>query len=98
MVATVPANALCIGCNYPLRGLTEPRCPECGRPFDLVDRETFNSGRPLTAFDRLVLRPIGVPTFAIVIILCGMMLWVALDPSIYYMMIHWFLLLLQWEI
>jgi hypothetical protein len=43
MVATVPANALCIGCNYPLRGLTEPRCPECGRPFDLVDRETFNS-------------------------------------------------------
>jgi hypothetical protein len=45
-----------------------------------------------------VLRPIGVPTFAIVIILCGMMLWVALDPSIYYMMIHWFLLLLLWEI
>lgn len=23
----------CIGCGYSLIGLTEPRCPECGRPF-----------------------------------------------------------------
>jgi len=25
------ASAACIGCGYPLIGLTEPRCPECGR-------------------------------------------------------------------
>lgn len=24
----------CIGCGYLLYGLPEPRCPECGRPFD----------------------------------------------------------------
>jgi hypothetical protein len=25
---------LCPTCGYPLHGLTEPRCPECGTPFD----------------------------------------------------------------
>lgn len=24
----------CVGCGYPLTGLPEPRCPECGRPAD----------------------------------------------------------------
>ncbi len=26
--------AICGPCGYDLRGLTEPRCPECGAPFD----------------------------------------------------------------
>lgn len=26
----------CTSCGYPIRGLTEPRCPECGRPFDVA--------------------------------------------------------------
>ena len=25
---------VCIACGYDLRGQREPRCPECGRPFD----------------------------------------------------------------
>jgi hypothetical protein len=25
----------CLRCGYNLNGLTEPRCPECGRPFEL---------------------------------------------------------------
>lgn len=25
---------VCAQCGYDLRGQTEPRCPECGRPFD----------------------------------------------------------------
>lgn len=25
----------CLKCNYSLRGLTEPRCPECGRAYTL---------------------------------------------------------------
>lgn len=25
---------ICIHCGYDLRGQVEPRCPECGRPFD----------------------------------------------------------------
>jgi len=24
----------CSNCGYPLKGLTEPRCPECGTPFN----------------------------------------------------------------
>ncbi len=24
----------CMGCGYSLKGTTEPRCPECGRPTD----------------------------------------------------------------
>ena len=25
---------ICIACGYDLRGQRQPRCPECGRPFD----------------------------------------------------------------
>jgi hypothetical protein len=25
---------ICLACGYDLRGPTEPRCPECGQPFD----------------------------------------------------------------
>jgi hypothetical protein len=27
-------HRICIQCGYDLRGLPEPRCPECGTPFD----------------------------------------------------------------
>ena len=27
----------CVACEYDLRGLTEPRCPECATPFDETD-------------------------------------------------------------
>ncbi len=26
---------ICLKCGYDLRGQTEPRCPECGTPFDV---------------------------------------------------------------
>jgi hypothetical protein len=29
----------CVRCGYALRGLTEPRCPECGTPFNPADLE-----------------------------------------------------------
>jgi hypothetical protein len=32
----------CKRCSYPLDGLSEPRCPECGREFDPRDGETFS--------------------------------------------------------
>lgn len=28
---------LCLGCGYPLFGLTQPICPECGKAFNLDD-------------------------------------------------------------
>src|SRR5271163_1766704 len=39
-------EGLCLGCKYPLRGLTSHRCPECGRPFDPAAPATYYSGRP----------------------------------------------------
>lgn len=37
-------EATCLGCGYRLRGLPEPRCPECGRPFDPDDPRTMHVG------------------------------------------------------
>ncbi len=31
----------CLECGYPLDGLRDPRCPECGRDFDPLDASTF---------------------------------------------------------
>lgn len=30
--------AHCTGCGYNLLGLAEPRCPECGLPFDPAEQ------------------------------------------------------------
>lgn len=38
---TIPSEAQCLTCGYLLRGLPEPKCPECGRPFDPLDATTF---------------------------------------------------------
>lgn len=56
-VLTEKLGFLCLNCNYPLRGLVEPRCPECGRPFDPTDATTMNIGRPLSSWCRARLRP-----------------------------------------
>ncbi len=37
----MPWNAVCSGCEYPLRGLGHPECPECGLPFDPGDIHSF---------------------------------------------------------
>ena len=31
----------CLSCDYDLRGLFERRCPECARPFDPDDEQTY---------------------------------------------------------
>jgi hypothetical protein len=36
----------CLGCNYVLIGLPEPRCPECGREFDPEDAESYTFKPP----------------------------------------------------
>lgn len=41
----------CLDCGYPLRGLNEMRCPECGRPFDPADPESFEG--PMRAVRRM---------------------------------------------
>ncbi len=37
----LPEDACCLKCGYLLRGLSAPRCPECGREFDPADRSTY---------------------------------------------------------
>lgn len=52
-------TALCRECNYPLRGLSENRCPECGHPFDPSDPWTMNTGRPMPKFAWRLVLPVG---------------------------------------
>ncbi len=40
---------ICIHCAYDLRGQIEPRCPECGRPFDFAD---FHNAKPPSTRDQ----------------------------------------------
>lgn len=48
---TSPETMRCLNCGYDLRGLSENRCPECGRPFEPNDPRTYAPlGLPGEAF------------------------------------------------
>ena len=36
----------CLKCKYGLAGLSSHRCPECGMPFDPLDRSTYRTSDP----------------------------------------------------
>ena len=42
----------CPQCEYNLTGLTLPRCPECGAPFDWEEVRRAAAARPTIAFER----------------------------------------------
>ena len=90
--------ALCLDCNYPLHGLPDSRCPEGGRPFDLANSQSFNSSRPLNWLDRALLSPPGPITVTVVSLPCAILLWISLNPSIYYMGGYIILTILLWII
>jgi len=54
------AGLHCPGCEYPLRGLTEPRCPECGTPFDADQLRRRRSSLPLHVRPWHDLRELGL--------------------------------------
>jgi hypothetical protein len=54
-----PPIPSCLKCGYPLPGLKEAKCPECGTPFDA--RRSFTWGHN-TIVDRLVYRLEQSPT------------------------------------
>lgn len=41
MTTELPRTATCLHCSYPLRGLPENVCPECGHAFDPTDPTTY---------------------------------------------------------
>lgn len=47
------ADGYCRRCGYALQGLPEPRCPECGQPFDPTDGRTFARRKPSIARRRI---------------------------------------------
>jgi hypothetical protein len=38
-------SVLCIRCGYNLHGLPEPRCPECGTPFEMTNKSEAVSSK-----------------------------------------------------
>jgi hypothetical protein len=70
--------ALCLSCNYPLRGLTSPRCPECGHAFDLDDPWTMNVGRPMGRIVRWILTPTGRWTHRLALLASVLSVWTLL--------------------
>src|SRR3954451_7208332 len=72
---------LCLSCNYPLRGLTDRRCPECGRPFDPADRRTMNLGRPVGPVGRWMLRPVGPWVVALGLAATGCVAYATRPPA-----------------
>ena len=68
-------GALCLGCNYPLRGLRDNRCPECGRRFDPDDPWTMNIGRPMPPLVRRLISPPARPAWIVFFLAIGAILW-----------------------
>lgn len=77
-------EAFCLGCDYPLRGLTEYRCPECDREFDLNQSWTFATRRPMTRLAKWLLKPPGWIFLSTTAVAAGLMLWAHTPPDAYF--------------
>lgn len=66
-----PDSPGCGRCGYPIIGLSEPRCPECGSPFVIVGISAREWPRPVYPFGRLIL--CLVPLSTIWLALFGLM-------------------------
>jgi hypothetical protein len=79
------SDAFCLGCAYSLRELTSPRCPECGRGFDPDDARTMSLGKPLSRWQRWLLRPLGWRTISLALLgtagLVYLSRWPGLSPE-----------------
>ena len=73
-------NRYCLTCGYLLRGLPDPRCPECGRPFDPTDASTYGSRGYAPALAAHLRRPPGWPLLT-VSALCIVLVVTASDPT-----------------
>ncbi len=76
-----PDHPLCISCNYPLLGIESRRCPECGREFDLNDPKSVNFGRPLGAWGRTLVKPVGWPMMLVATAALALLAWLTRWPG-----------------
>jgi hypothetical protein len=72
---SVPRDALCLKCNYALRGLISTRCPECGAEFDPSNPWTMNLGRPMPRWARRAISNVGTPTRRLTHLALTMIVW-----------------------
>jgi hypothetical protein len=72
----------CLTCDYPLHGLAEPRCPECGRSFDPRRPETMNFARHAGPVARWLMSPIGWPTYAAFIAVALLAQWLTREQDL----------------
>jgi hypothetical protein len=79
-------SRFCLGCEYPLDGLPEHRCPECGCQFDPADPRTFRDGprpsllkRTLTGLDKSLLAP-ATPFVLFAVSLLEPLVWLIAYP------------------
>jgi hypothetical protein len=78
-----PQVGICRDCNYPLRELPDPRCPECGRAFDPKDPATMNMGRPMGAVCRWIMGRAAWPSTAVMLFIACWLFWMGTDPALY---------------
>ncbi|HSV13785.1 MAG TPA: hypothetical protein VLI90_05970 [Tepidisphaeraceae bacterium] len=96
-----PTTGLCLDCNYSLRDLPTPRCPECGREFDPADKTTFNPGRPVPTYAAWAVGPISLPVYFVAIAGCATTIWRARLPGMSFSwtspaMVGWAALAILW--
>lgn len=65
-------SRFCQRCAYPLDGLGENRCPECGRPFDPEDSETFDGPRARIGHRHLIAALVGLGVLCVSFVIAGL--------------------------
>jgi hypothetical protein len=75
MTTITDHSGRCLHCNYVLRDLPTPRCPECGHDFDPADVRTINLGREITPAARWALGPAGITMSLGMFAIAGMAVW-----------------------
>ena len=82
MPSITDSSGRCLNCNYVLRDLPLPRCPECGREFDPADVRTINLGREITPTARWALGPASVMMSVGMLSVAAVAVWFARLPVV----------------
>ncbi len=78
----------CLTCDYPLIGLSEFRCPECGRTFDLGNTATFYTGdKPVSQIGRFLRKPVGKYFHCLCGFVALLTLYAHSVPEVYFLLV-----------